>query len=403
MKIPSLQGMKLVGGASGIDRIVRWVYVGEAMTNIDDTVNWLVGNELVIITGSSFLGDIQKLISLFPKFDAKNVAGIVINIGQYIPGIPPEIIKLADELQLPLFELPWEMRLVTVTRDIGSAIITKELDESAMDNLLENILFGDIALQKNHTHLLTRFGFENDDHFFVGILETEDFSTNNSQEKSQLPNNNLNIKNCLLSVTNDAFLNRNIQVITMLKGDSVIFLMKSNAFARQTLDGILDEVRQYVSLKFSGVKLYVGIGRSYSNDLFRMSYKQAEQALKTAKCEHFDNIICSYDDIGVYSILMNINNRQILEEYYHDIFGQLIEYDKGNKSNLLKTLEIFLVNGCQLSMTAKNLFVHENTLKYRLNKIEKLIGCDTRDFQQLIKLEIGFKIGRILYSEHSLL
>jgi hypothetical protein len=43
----------VLGGAEGLDRVVRWVYVAEAMDSILNTLNWLSGNELVIITGSN--------------------------------------------------------------------------------------------------------------------------------------------------------------------------------------------------------------------------------------------------------------------------------------------------------------------------------------------------------------
>jgi PucR family transcriptional regulator, proline-responsive transcriptional activator len=401
MKIPSLKDMKLIAGEAGLDKIIRWVYIGEAMINIEDTIDWIIGNELVIITGSSFNGDIQKIVNLIPKYNEKKVAGIIINIGNYIPSIPPELINIADKLRLPLFELPWEVRLVNITRDIGSAIITKEIEEDTKNHLLESILFGDIKLHKNIINLFERFGFELNEPFVIGVLDIDCFNQYIISKKIKSESEINNIKSSLIGALNDSFSIRDIKVLAMLRSDSVIFLIKSNPYINQTLEAILEEIWAYMSQRFPGIKLHAGIGKSYTDiDLFRDSYQQAEQALKAAKCQHSSSMMYCYEDIGIYSLLMNITNRHILEEYFQSTLGRLIEYDKDSNSNLYKTLETYLNNNCKISSTSKILFIHENTLKYRLEKIESLIDCDLRDLQQLIKLEMGLKVGQLLHTQY---
>ena len=400
-KIPSLKEMKLVGGEGGLDRVVRWVYIGETMMNIDDTIDWIIGNELLLITGSTLNGNIQTIIDLLPKLNAKDIAGIVINVGNYIPEIPAAMIHLANEMQLPLFELPWRTRLVTVTHDIGSAIITSELEENTVRTLLENIIFSDISSQNKLLDVFERYGFNASDSFFIGILDINDFETYISANQINHGSKIEIIQNYLLGSTNDALLNRHIHALTMLKNDSVVFLIKSSDITGSTLEGIFDEVALRISERFPGIKLHAGIGKSCNHiSLCRNSYRQAEQALKVKKCEQLNGLICYYKEIGVYSLLTNINDRQILDEYYHDHFDDLVEYDKANKSKLLKTLQVYLSNNCRMSEAAKQLFIHENTLKYRLNKIETLSGWDLHDFQQLSGLDIGVKVGKLLYPEH---
>ncbi len=400
-KIPSLKEMKLVGGEGGIDRIIRWVYIGETMMNIDDTIDWIIGYELLIITGSTLNGNIQKIVDLVPKLNAKGIAGIVINIGNYIPQIPQELIRLADEMQLPLFELPWKTRLVTVTHDIGSAIITNELEEDTVRTLLENIIFSDISAQSKFLDVFERHGFHANDSFFIGILDINGFESyicaNQISDESKIAG----IQNYLLGATNDAFSNRHLNALTMQKSDSVVFLLKSGDVSQSVLEGIFNEIALRMSNQFPRIKLHAGIGKSCNHiSLCRNSYRQAEQALKVKKSEQLIGPIYYYKDIGVYSLLTNINDRKILDEYYHDNFDDLVEYDKANKSELLKTLKVYLSNNCRMTEAAKQLYIHENTLKYRLNKIETISGCDLRDFQQLCQLDIGVKVGKLLYPEH---
>ena len=398
LKIPSLEKMKLIGGAAGIDRVIRWTYIAEAMSNIEDTIDWIVGNELVIITGSSFNGDLQKVIDLIPKYNDKKVAGIVINTGNYIPCIPQEIINICDKLQLPLFELLWEARLVNITHDIGSAIITKEIEEDTSDHLLESILFGNVTSQDDLADALSRFGFKSNNVYFIGILEISNFSHYLNKRKIRHTSNIYAIKNFLHDTLKNAFANRNINVLTMFKNDTVIFMMESSPFTHQTLERIVDEVKAHMSQRFPELELHAGIGTNFTDVcLLCKSYKQAEQALKASKCDQAEHIVYSYNEIGVYSLLMNIHDHKILEDYYHNNFDILIEYDKANKCHLLKTLEVYITNNCKISTTAKLLYIHENTLKYRLNKIESLTKCNMRDIQQLVKYYIGIKISRFLY------
>jgi sugar diacid utilization regulator len=393
--------MKLVGGENGTDRIIRWVYIGETMPNIDDTIDWIVGYELLIITGSTLNGNIQKVIDLMPRLNAKNIAGIIVNIGNYIPYIPSEMIGLANEMQLPLFELPWEARLVTVTHEIGSAIITSEMQEDSMRNLLENLLFSDIS-SNNLLDAFERVGFNADDNFLVGIIDIDDFGDYICKNKIKDESKIVGIKNCFFGATNETLINRHINALTMLKSDSVVFLAKCSDITRSTMKDIYNEIHLYMSERFPGLKLHAGVGKSCNHiSLYKKSYHQAEQALLAIKSEQSESPVCYYKDTGVYLLLTNIKDRQILEEYYHDTFDNLIRYDEANKSNLIKTLKVYLSNNCKMSESAKQLYIHEKTLKYRLNRIETVGGFDMHDFQQLSRLDIGVKAGRLLYPEHN--
>ena len=91
---------------------------------------------------------------------------------------------------------------------------------------------------------------------------------------------------------------------------------------------------------------------------------------------------------------MKIDDLPLLDKLYNDMFTPIIEYDKSTNSKLLETFETYLDENCNIDKTSRKLFIHKNTLKYRLERIEKLLECDINDFQQLVKYEIGFKIGR---------
>ena len=397
LRLPSVKDIKVVGGSNGFDRVIRWVYVGDCLENSCDIVNWLFGDELVIITGISIKRNNGTLFELVSKLIEKSAAGVIINVGPYIKNIPREVAKLADDFGLPLFELPWESKLVEITRDICSAIIIKELEEKTFVNLLENILFSRMDPPLEIKELAFRYGFDSKSDYTAGIIDIDSFASylkgRNITDEREI----IKIKAYLLRTVNEVFARHNLKLLSMSRSDSVIFLVKSNSHVQSTITNILDEIRKEIGSRFEGIKISAGIGNSHSGiSNVRNSYRQAEQALKAARCELSENSTLFYDNIGIYMILLNMDDNHLLETYYSAVFGPIMEYDRSSGSNLLYTLEVYLHENCNMATTSEKLFIHKNTLKYRLQKIEDLLRCDLRDLQQLIKYEIGYKVGRLL-------
>ena len=80
-------------------------------------------------------------------------------------------------------------------------------------------------------------------------------------------------------------------------------------------------------------------------------------------------------DYGILKIFLDndgIVGTDAMRDIYNRALTPLIEYDKRNEGDLLKTLEIYLQSDLSVVHTASKLFLHKNTLRYRLEKIEKL-------------------------------
>ncbi len=82
--------------------------------------------------------------------------------------------------------------------------------------------------------------------------------------------------------------------------------------------------------------------------------------------------------------------------YHLTIELQEIEYDQNNNAELLKTLECYFACKQNLRKTAEMLFVHKNSVIYRLNKIETLLGKELDNHQAAFDLQLCFKLGSIL-------
>ena len=81
-----------------------------------------------MITGVAIRDDISSLPQFIRDLYSKNIAGLVINIGPYIKKTPVEVIELADSLDFPVFELPFEVGLIDISQSICKAIFMNKLE-----------------------------------------------------------------------------------------------------------------------------------------------------------------------------------------------------------------------------------------------------------------------------------
>lgn len=139
----------------------------------------------------------------------------------------------------------------------------------------------------------------------------------------------------------------------------------------------------------------VGSGRTYANanELFR-SYQEAKVAMELGRIMNIRLKTPFFRDMGVARILYN-HDQQELAEFYKDALGELVRYDAEQNTDLVKTLETFLLNRCDLKLAADAIFLHPNTLRYRLKRIEEILEVDLNDFDTKLDLNIAFKIKHL--------
>jgi PucR family transcriptional regulator, proline-responsive transcriptional activator len=397
LKLPSLNRLEAVAGTDGMERLVRWVYVAECFDNTFEIVDWLFGGELVFITGRGIKGDEQILLELIEKINEKNVSGLIINVGPYILEIPQTAIDLANKLNFPLFKLPWEIKLVEITHDLSSAIILKEMEEKSLDNLLENILFSEVNYDENLIDRAAYYGFDLSTNCQVSIIDIDGFADFLKKHEIKDEKKIIDLKISLKRIVQDILVCNGKKALMMLRSDSIILLSKSQEIEIKVFRNIFNEIKIEVARKLKGMTISAGVGNAYL-DLkdMKKSLKEAEMALKIAKFSNSINNICAYNDLGIYSLLLNIKDYQILDKFYYDCLGSIIEYDKLNSKELINTLEMLLKESGNISLTSEKLYIHRNTLKYRIQKIEEITNSDLRNLKDCIKMEIAIMIGSLM-------
>lgn len=144
--------------------------------------------------------------------------------------------------------------------------------------------------------------------------------------------------------------------------------------------------------KVGGSKLLIGVGRdSKSIREIKYSFRQARRAVKSASEVSGLGSIVHYDRLGVYRLLEEMSGKPELQAYIQYTLQPLLEYDKEKNTDLLGTLRCYFEAGGNLKQVAKALFVHYNTVIYRMERIQKLLSVELSNPHQRLSLEVAIK------------
>lgn len=134
---------------------------------------------------------------------------------------------------------------------------------------------------------------------------------------------------------------------------------------------------------------------------FRTAYECARQSLHigAASGAREAGRVTHYEDLGLFRIVSLAENPAGLERFCLDVIGPLIAYDQKNDTHLAETLRTFLEQNQNSAKTAKLLFIHYNTLRYRIDRAKEILGDFLEDPQQRLEIELALQlypfIGRI--------
>ncbi len=141
-------------------------------------------------------------------------------------------------------------------------------------------------------------------------------------------------------------------------------------------------------------KTEIGIGKiAPSLKDIAVSYKEAQSAINVGKMFDTERDVMSYENLGIGRLIYQLPTtlcQMFLSEVFKD--NSLEQLD----SETLMTIQKFFENNLNVSETSRNLFVHRNTLVYRLEKIKKITGLDLREFDHAIIFKVALMVKKYL-------
>ncbi len=185
-------------------------------------------------------------------------------------------------------------------------------------------------------------------------------------------------------------------VINISEQDIVIVKEVSRDTEPSELEAFADKLLKTAVAKHS-VKFLIGISSVTDNlkDLAR-AYKEARISLEVGKVFDIEKPIMSYENLGIGRLIYQLPTT-LCEIFLGEVFkkGSLESLDR----ETLMTVQSFFENNLNVSETSRKLFVHRNTLVYRLEKIRKLTGLDLREFDHAVTFKVALMVKKYLTSK----
>lgn len=177
----------------------------------------------------------------------------------------------------------------------------------------------------------------------------------------------------------------------MVKNDLVLLLTAADGGT------ITPEQRAALEQYTQGHRLIVGISNCFqANNQLSLHYNMLLQTLQLAKQMRSDQKLFFFSDYVYYALLDQVEDKSLLSFIRHPALDTLIHYDREKSAELYQTLRVFTKCGFNKAHTSERLFLHRNTVNYRIAQIESICGIDLSTTELLFSLQLSFLIDGYL-------
>lgn len=372
LKIDGLRNLNLIAGEDGLNGIVK--KVGILDYEFLDKTEGQFGEGDFIISSFLFAKDDENLFTNSIKTLIEDRVSCLAIKNVYYKELPPEILQYANEKSFPIFIFDNSILFEDIVTDITD-MIRIDAKHQLVEEKIDSILHSDISKDK-----IREIAYEINGDF------KEDFIVIYCRVK-------------IYEKEKDIFWLLNKYNRSKDKSDSV-FKYKRGILGIITRDKIENNnidnlVYEFISeLNISLEEFDIGISRVHGNlDELNVGVNESLYALDVGDISSKN--ITFYNDIGIYKILLPFQDEYWMKDFYESIIHPLQNYDKKTSTDMFKTAIIYVENNGNIKDTADELFQHENTIRYRINKIKDILNMEeNHSFYE--ELSIAVKIYKIL-------
>ncbi|AOH53388.1 hypothetical protein ABE28_003415 [Peribacillus muralis] len=384
LKLPALNQVEVIGGEQGLARVINSVSI---MDHPD--ISWIKRGELLLTTGYVFKDDSDAQINLVRELSKRGSAGLAIKIKRFLSTIPPEMVEEANKYKLPLLEIPYEMPLSDLLFSFTHELVNREKVKNNGKGSFEifNSLLSGESSSSSFPPELQEIGFNHRPYILLLInIETKE------EGDSLIPIGRI-LENLNQTEKVDFkywHIDFNGHLI-ILQGKGMVtdehLLLQAERIAT-LLEGLIIEGNPSISLTMGLSKVKKEIHN------MKEGFSEAKMAIQLGPKVKSTNIN-DYASIEVEDLINQIP-KDVLAQYVLSMIEPIILYDKENEGELLKTLETYLFSRGRIEDAARALFIHRNTVKFRLSRIEDLLGVDLKSSDLAFKLQLSIKAAKLL-------
>ncbi|CEJ73149.1 transcriptional regulatory protein [[Clostridium] sordellii] len=368
---------KLLAGEKGLNREISWPYV----RTTESISQWLYGEELIFVIYTDLRTDDDSFLLLIEECIEKKLSGIVVLIDEKdIESIPKNVIDKANEEDFPIIVMPWNIKLIDITQEILFKLEQKQEEKKNAKRFLESIIFSQDHLQEDIHALAEFYNIKLRPFHYVCIFKIKTPS-NASYDLEQ-------INKHIIHSLEEAINTENQTLIPMEYANNLMFLIFTNDYSEgeKSVEAV-EAVFNLVNSRYAEVENSLSFSRIRElNSDIKISYKEAFKALSMIDIYNRDSKIIKYKELGIIRWLVELSDIKEIQRYCYENLGPILEYDKKHGMDLMGTLKCYFQNNRHLLKTSQELFIHRNTLLYRLSTIKELLKIDLDD--AMIDLEL---------------
>ena len=186
-------------------------------------------------------------------------------------------------------------------------------------------------------------------------------------------------------------------VLSMSETDVVLIHELNPGFDPSELEKLAEQIQASLE-KDLGVRCVIGAGSPVMH-LRELAdrYKEAQTAIEVGKVFDTEKTVISYESLGIGRIIYQLPTT-LCEMFLAEVFKK--NPIESLDQETLYTINKFFENNLNVSETSRKLFVHRNTLVYRLEKIKKLTGLDLREFDHAIVFKVALMVKKYLDTQN---
>lgn len=344
LEIDILQNYKILAGEGGLDNIVLSINIFEYILNkTHDRTGELY---LTSFYGMKEHGDDPLFEHISILIDT-NCPGLLLGNGVY-DSVSDRIKKLADQNNFPIISIP------------------------------ENVIYSEV-LQSAYNKILKKKPIQNNSVLLDRIMGLDDRVIINKYANKM--NQHFKDYYAILYIQSES---EPYHIYKALKREDIMINYKNDTIIVLTFDKPVSDIKNYIIELY---KIDVSKNNGYNiglsnacNDYhdFKNNVRDAKYACIVSKIIK-DNSVETVSNIGIYKLLIAVSENDEAVEYSREIINKVKDYDEQYNLDILKTFLMYVNCDYDINKTSESLFLHKNTIRYRLKKIEIIIDNSNND------------------------
>lgn len=156
---------------------------------------------------------------------------------------------------------------------------------------------------------------------------------------------------------------------------------------------IIDNMNKELEFFLKEKNLYAGLSREFNSlKHIRDQIKYAADAIRLGRTKNKSQRFFQYDNYKIHRLREIVGENEDYEIFYYKPLINLIEYDIENGTEYSKTLKYYMQTGLNSMETASSMYVHRNTITYRIKKSEEIMNATLKNGDTIFQIQLTFKL-----------